>query len=1032
MPYRTIDLSGVYTVASVSGPAGEPPWTPAALFTGATDGGWWDPSDLSTLFQDGAGTQPVTAVGQPVAHMRDKSGRNSHVAQGDSLRWPTLQQDEAGRYYLAFDGAYDGLGGRAFGYPFDRVSALRLNAMHDQGDRYFFAASNYFGLMGIVAGQLVLHNGALQPSMAVPAIGETFIATERHAGATSRLALNEAAYVVGDSGSGVPDNHLIGRGSHDMSDPNFRFYGAVAVNRPLTDAEIMRARHFLGQKSGKAMTAPPPTPGTLAFEDAQTINPNWAYVDLDGSGSTGYSQNISMILTGANSPVDLGGTYQIASVSADQITLVNPEAENADWQLLGDFPDQSTQLLSAYVVKPDQANWIGPFIVEAADTALLVANFVALQGLYKSNGDKQSPFPISVQLEATPVDGSDQPIGPPQLFGGQLEGNRTGRDTRAITLVCQLNQPGRQSVRARRTTNADLKYEGTVVDEVKWKELYGVSEVDLEHFGNVTTVRARTYATEGALNLKERQLNMLATRRVPIRTAGDNFGPLAPTTNAADIFAAICRDPQIGARKLSELDLDAIYGAVAEAVDYFGYPDAGKFSHTFDSDNLSFEETAAIVAQAVFCTAFRQGSKIRLELERATEASALLFNHRNKLPGSERRTVRFGNLDENDGVEFSYIDPADDAKVTIYIPSDKSAIKPRAIEGVGIRSHEQAYWAAWRAWNKIRYQNTTAEFTALQEAAVVIRNNRVLVADNTRPETQDGEIRAQQALELELSQPAELAPGAAHTIFLQLPDGRVDAIGITPGSSDRHVVLARAPLIGLALDPDGYALPTYQIVRNDSPDASAFLISEKEPADDFNYTIRAVNYSPLYYLHDQLILWLNFEAGYLDAAPFLYDGLPAGGSVIAIDPQRGRVHIGGPDSSVALQAFNAPESYTKACWIRRGNLGQAGGSILGSAAELFGFGTSTVRGGHGGTQVEADWPAALAWHHVALSYDAEDARMVLFLDGLERDSAEDVPARALGQLTALVGLEGRADDLRLIRRAISPAEALELYRSSRL
>ena len=37
------------------------------------NGAWFDPSDLSTLYQDAAGTVPVTAVGQPVGLVLDKS-----------------------------------------------------------------------------------------------------------------------------------------------------------------------------------------------------------------------------------------------------------------------------------------------------------------------------------------------------------------------------------------------------------------------------------------------------------------------------------------------------------------------------------------------------------------------------------------------------------------------------------------------------------------------------------------------------------------------------------------------------------------------------------------------------------------------------------------------------------------------------------------------------------------------------------------------------------------------------------------------
>ena len=44
-----------------------------AAIRAAFSGVWYDPSDLSTLFQDSAGTTPVTAVEQPVGLMLDKS-----------------------------------------------------------------------------------------------------------------------------------------------------------------------------------------------------------------------------------------------------------------------------------------------------------------------------------------------------------------------------------------------------------------------------------------------------------------------------------------------------------------------------------------------------------------------------------------------------------------------------------------------------------------------------------------------------------------------------------------------------------------------------------------------------------------------------------------------------------------------------------------------------------------------------------------------------------------------------------------------
>ena len=45
----------------------------AYMFANSEPGAWYDPSDMSTLFQDSAGTVPVTAVEQPVGLMLDKS-----------------------------------------------------------------------------------------------------------------------------------------------------------------------------------------------------------------------------------------------------------------------------------------------------------------------------------------------------------------------------------------------------------------------------------------------------------------------------------------------------------------------------------------------------------------------------------------------------------------------------------------------------------------------------------------------------------------------------------------------------------------------------------------------------------------------------------------------------------------------------------------------------------------------------------------------------------------------------------------------
>lgn len=80
------------------------------LFANGEQGFFYDPNDLSTMFQDAAGTVPVTATGQPVGLIRDKSGRNNHAFQTVSASRPILQRNATtGAYYLAFDGVDDSL-----------------------------------------------------------------------------------------------------------------------------------------------------------------------------------------------------------------------------------------------------------------------------------------------------------------------------------------------------------------------------------------------------------------------------------------------------------------------------------------------------------------------------------------------------------------------------------------------------------------------------------------------------------------------------------------------------------------------------------------------------------------------------------------------------------------------------------------------------------------------------------------------------------------------------------------------------------
>lgn len=778
---------------------------------------------------------------------------------------------------------------------------------------------------------------------------------------------------------------------------------------------------------------------SITLVSPASVNGDWNDISLM-TGSETPQHEVKIEKLAQTALLDFAGTYEILSVSSTQIVLVNPATVNSAWTDLGTTVTQATNYLSVTISTTSEP-WVGPFTVDMANCDQLLANFVALNGLFKDNGTKQTRFDIQVLIEATPIDTNGTPTGAAQNFTTTVVGNDSGQDARAKSLwATPTAGPSRFSVRAKRTTPTDLNYEGTVVDEVKWKDLYGVAEVPDAHFGNVTTVMSKTYATNGALAIKERKLNMLVTRKVPIRTTGTSFGASAATLKAHNIITEICRDEYIGNRALSELNLDNIYDTIDEVETYFNDAAAAQFCYTFDDDNMSFEETIAIVANAVFCTAYRQGNQINLYFEKATTDSVMLFNHRNKHPGTEKRTVRFGVQDDHDGVELEYAAELDDAPLTYSIPVDRSAINPKNIKVPGVRNDKQAYWQAWRAWNKLRYQNTAVEFTATQEAAIVINNQRVLVADNTRSDTQDGEVMGMDGLIIQTSQPVTFEPGETYTIFLQLYDGSVQSLTATAGVDDRHVVLGGAPNLELVTDPDSYARTGYILVKDSAPRTDAFLIKEKDPDDNYAYQIKAANYSSRFYDNDHLVLHLDFTYSYDDQSVSQVVGVPNGGSIVT-DGTRGKCYDAGSASHYLSTSptVELPDSYTKAAWVNRDNVTQVGyviSSITGSSSDAsIGFsGTNSFNMRHNNAVgISGSWGSIPSgtWAHIAATYDAVSGVGCLYRNGVLVATGTfanhgNAPIRAVGYGggNALIG---RVDDIRVYNRAFSASEVRALY-----
>jgi hypothetical protein len=544
-------------------------------------------------------------------------------------------------------------------------------------------------------------------------------------------------------------------------------------------------------------------------------------------------------------PYNYSGTYTVAAVGDGEITL-----STASWPVAIELNSTITIVGVTHVT-----DWV---TLPAADRTEVWCNVVAQNGMFKDdNGKLLTSVDFTIEIEQ--LSAGLKPTGTVETITGSLSG--AVQDERAETVEHVTGWVGPARVRMFRTTPFDFDFKGTVVDEIKWVDLYSVSPVTRAEFGNKTTVHTVTQATTRATAVKSRQLNCLASRKLPVYDgtafsgAFDDegrhvLGSIAATSKLVDIIAAVSVDPKIGRRDLaSEVDMQQIW-SVQQALDAWN-PECGQFNYTFDSDNTSFEETLVMIANAGFCIAYRQNGKIRLAFDRAQANSTALFTHRNKKPKSETVTRKFASDSEYDGVEFVYSDPDSGQSETITLPLDGSHTKAKKFEIAGIRSFTQAWLRANREYRRLLGQRITIETTTTADGRSLLPNARIDIVDNTRFRSWDGDVVRQDGLKLTLCRDVEFAPGEPHSLVLMRRDGSLQSIPCQPGDAPNQVVLQAIPEeeVVTRQGPDG--IRTIYSFASDSGRASqAYLVQEVDLSDPPYVTVRAINYSADYYAAD--------------------------------------------------------------------------------------------------------------------------------------------------------------------------------------
>lgn len=542
----------------------------------------------------------------------------------------------------------------------------------------------------------------------------------------------------------------------------------------------------------------------------------------------------------------LSGIYTVTSISAVDVSFTVDGTVNPWLGITTSVPLLPGGISTTGPYNKVAVSWSNWFTMDKIKASRVLANFGAQSGMYKDDGNKKSSASVTIRLEYQALDVNGAPIGPVYSADGTVSGRSS--DQTGVSIVGALPTPSTFRARARRVTNKDLNFEGQVVDDVSFDNLYAQIPDTTPNYGNRTTVHTARRQTPRATSIKAPKLALIVTERIYKYLGGGVFDTvLSNNTQAVQSLIRLLRDPVCGGLNLTASNMDRLLAVQAEVEAYFGSAQAGQFCYTFDSFDVTMQDIINTVAEAIFCRAYREGSAILLDFDRPRMGPEMVFTHRSKAPG-EKWTRAFNTRDRYDSLKFSYIDPATNTKETITIPAD-GGLKTETYDSKGIRNYKQAYLAAYRRYQRNLLNRVSVEFAALEEGVFARPGRAISVVKGSRISPFDGYVVAVDGLTVVLSQNVEFTPGQEHSLILKRRDGSVQSVGVTPGANSRTVIMTSAPQE--AIYTGNEALKTeFSFGSEDRHNAQMMVVSTVEPGSDRTVRITGYNYTDDYYAYD--------------------------------------------------------------------------------------------------------------------------------------------------------------------------------------
>ena len=433
------------------------------------------------------------------------------------------------------------------------------------------------------------------------------------------------------------------------------------------------------------------------FNDNYKIGDNLSLVNLKVEENTG----------GGNQTYSIGeNTSFVLAVEEHKITF--DITGDPSWAVIS---APSTNIIESFEPKIEEAadELVGPFKMTTFKINKLLVNVNALNGVYKEDKNGRVTNTVSYRVSYQKLDDDGNPVGSEIPIIENITGKTNSE--RGLTTEIDLGGPTFVQWSVERITPIDFEFEGTIVDEIKISSVFGLSSIDADEFGNVTTIQTKRTNEFLAASTKTPELNCIGTELLYKYLGNGVFDTvLTKNTKAMQSLIRLALDPYVGRRDESELDLDLLLTLQDDCETYFDDERAGQFNYSFDSTAISAQETFVAIAKAAFITLWREGRVLKGALEKPQSIPAMVFTHRSKQPGAETWNRKRNTTDDYDSIEFTYTDDKQFKKETLFFPEDRSGKNPNRIEFTGIKGKTQAFWHMMRLFNKSKYQEISVDF----------------------------------------------------------------------------------------------------------------------------------------------------------------------------------------------------------------------------------------------------------------------------------------------------------------------------------